>query len=177
MIVNFISGLFPLDYPAAIISFGLSLALLFIAFLFDIQTEKIPNYITLPACFIGIILSGVFTPQEFPVKALFFIILLFVGIFMPVMGVGDIKLLMALLFLSGVFETFICLLIASIIMLIAFCIRKPADTIRDIKDAFSAIITFRVGKISTGQKAPFAGYLAVGFYLEFILAVCLRGHF
>ena len=175
--IDFISNLFPFDYPAAIIRFGLSLVLLFIAFLFDIQTEKIPNYITLPACLVGIILSGIFTPQEFPVKFLFFVILLFVGILLPIMGAGDIKLLMALLFLSGVFETLICLLLASIIMLIAFCIRKPADTIRDIKDAFFAIITFRVGKISTGQKAPFAGYLAVGFYLEFVLAVCLRGHF
>ena len=129
---------------------GFTLMSFITACIYDIHTRKIPNILTFGSW------------QEGIVRTLAITALFFVGA-TGCLGLGDLKLVMALTALQGVLPTLITLFIASSALLIVKVIKgRYKVDMRRLKDA---------DKAAEGEKVPFAPYMLVGYasYLAYFV--------
>ena len=139
--------------------------LLIAATITDINFRKIPNYITFPFIFAGLVLTGVFSPSDYFVKTVTLVILFFCGM-TNVIGLGDIKLIMALCAIWHPFYALISVAVASVIIFIWQLIKNPKSTIQGINKS----LLFLTGQYKPEDRtekntAPFAPYLSLAYIL------------
>lgn len=147
------------------------LALLMIAAFFDLETEKIPNWITFPGIILGLFL-GTPSPAE---KILGLLLFFFLGMF-HLMQMGDLKLLMMIHTFLGFFPAlFIAGIAALLLILYALIIKKIKG--KELKDMlFSNVFQMLTLKkvIYTEQESyVFAPFLFLGTVIFLGIRRCL----
>ncbi len=128
----------------------------------DIRTRRIPNWLTFAAAITGLILTYIMDWREGIVRTIAVTAVFFAGA-TGCLGLGDLKLFMALTALQGVLPSLISIFIASCALLIVKVIKgKYAVDMRRLRDADRA---------AEGERVPFAPYMLLGYcsYLAYFV--------
>lgn len=153
------------------ITMAIALAVLTVSAVTDVLYLKVPNGITFPAILAGLALSGFPVTRESGERMLW-LLLFFMGGSLRIMGMGDLKLCMAVLSLRGIDEVWKMLLAGSAI-LFAYCMASDTEnTCAYVKElAGAAIYRTRVTRhLNTPTAAyPFALFLALGYTANFVI--------
>lgn len=135
----------------------------------DLLYRKVYNIVTFPSMLVGLLLS------RFPFSANSYYRLLWMVIFFflgqtRLMGMGDLKLCMAVIALRGIEEASLMLLAGAIFMLLyCFWTDRP-NTILMLKDTYSTIFYSTPVIKRLDKQYPFAVFLACGY----IAAILIR---
>ena len=141
---------------------GFTLMSFISACIYDIHTRRIPNILTFGSLIAGLVMIYLTDWQEGVARTLAITALFFVGS-TGCLGLGDLKLVMALTALQGFLPTLITLFIASSALLVVKVVKgRYKVDMRRLKDA---------DKAAEGEKVPFAPYMLVGYasYLAYFV--------
>ena len=136
---------------------------------FDLRERRIPNFLTFPFILIGLVFSFYISKEEFIVRLLTLIIFFLFGS-MRLLGMGDLKLLMAIIALRGPFEGIYTLLCAALLMIWYCMMERPADTVISLKNTFLYFAVRKPITVEDGKAYPFALFIAVGYPMGYILS-------
>lgn len=98
------------------------------AAIFDYKTTKIPNKFIFPVIILSLIFSLIFYPLISTGTSVLFVLLLFLYGMTGWMGLGDIKLLMALTFIGSWKMSLFTLVLSSIYLMIFGFLANPTET-------------------------------------------------
>lgn len=157
------------------IAYVATLAVLLLSSVWDIRFCRIPNLFTIPAILAGIVLSGLRHPVTLSVILPCCIILFFLG-FLPVLGKGDLKLIMAVTALCGPCTALATTGIAAAAVVLLRLLRHPGKSVRSIQNTLAAVIHGQFSVIgSDGDSVPFAPYLLFGFLVFLMIKAIMTG--
>jgi len=146
-----------------IIELSAAFIVLMLASVWDIRQRRIPNAVTFPAILLGLTLTGIFKLGSMPLTIAVLVLLFFFGT-LNLMGQGDVKLIMALVAICGASVALISAGLAAIIIVGVQLLLYPKETVSDVKNALSALITTDFKRINKeGRTVPFAPYILTGF--------------
>lgn len=134
-----------------------ALIVAFVAMIYDFKTMRIPNWLTLPTIIIGLVCTYIVDWQTGLISTGFILGFFVIGAF-GVFGLGDLKLVMALIATIGFLGAIISVTIASIALVYhkvkrQLYIPKMKRLKKDSEDV--------------GLKVPFAPYIFVGYVMYF----------
>lgn len=143
-----------------IISISITIIMLVIAAIIDRKTRRVPNWLTFPCITVGIVTSF-FSGLNCGVTAIISLIVLFILGMTGFVGIGDLKLIMAVTTLQGPIAGFITLVIAACILVYTHVIKQkyPVNMRRLINKDLAC----------EGVKIPFAQYILLGYMIFFFL--------
>lgn len=153
-----------------ILSFIVTVAMLIIAAMTDYKKRIVPNRLTFSCMVAGLALCFLtFHWREGVFRFGFMILLFFVGR-LKIIGLGDMKLLMALAALQGA-EVSAFTFVAAAILMIIYCLKtEPTLTKMTFIDTFN----FFMHKIKlphrSEEKYPFAVFIAFGYPIALVLS-------
>ncbi len=146
----------------------LTAAVLIISTVTDLRNRKIYNWITFPAMIIGLLTAG------FPLHATAYVRLAWMtGCFffgmLGIIGLGDLKLIMAVIALRGYMEAIWMVACGAIVMLLYLLIRERKLMMQTLQGYFRSVV-YKTDMIPrTGKAYPFAPFLAVGYCIAFAI--------
>ena len=141
---------------------GYTFVVMAVAATLDIRTRKIPNWLTFAAAVTGLFFTYFIDWREGIVRTIAITAVFFAGA-TGCLGLGDLKLFMALTALQGLLPSLISIFIASCSLLIVKVIKgRYAVDMRRLKDS---------DKAAEGEKVPFAPYMLLGYcaYLAYFV--------
>lgn len=155
-----------------IIPFVISMVLLILASVTDIKYKKIPNIITLSGICIGIIFNVVSavilrTYGQMIINFIVMILLFFIGM-TGILGLGDIKLLIALTALNGALPAIMTAGFGSLYVIIISLITGTKEAKGELKMGIQTIL-LRLPVYKYGRSVPFAPYMLAGYISAMIL--------
>ena len=126
----------------------------------DWRTGRVPNLLTLPVITLGILYT--FYHQGMEARCILLFLVSLLGM-VALMGMGDLKLIMAFLAVGGMEFMIYTVAIASVLLLlIEFAIHKR-DTLTDMRAGIWSLMTLNFDQtLGTGRKVKFAPYLLLG---------------
>jgi Flp pilus assembly protein protease CpaA len=146
-----------------IIQTAAALITLILATIWDIRYRRIPNAVTLPAILFGLVLTAVFQINTMPLTVIILILLFLFGA-LGMMGQGDIKLIMALIAISGLNIALISTGIAALLVVAVQFMLYPDEFFKDVKIVLKSIFIMNFKNIDkNGRSVPFAPYILIGF--------------
>ena len=135
---------------------AVTLTILIISAIFDKKTMRIPNWLTFGGMGAGLLITYIMSWQTGLISTGVIILLFFLGM-TGFVGLGDLKLLMALVALQGWQPALITLGVASIgLVIIKVKNEHYAVNMKRLKDKELA---------AEGIKVPFAPYLLAGYIM------------
>lgn len=138
------------------------------AAVFDIKTNKIPNKLTFPMIIVGLVLSLIFAPiKETIISSVIVVALFFLGM-TNLIGLGDIKLLMAVTMIGGWKMGVFSFIIATIYLCICAYIINPIETGFYITKTIKRLHFQKQKFNKNSTKYTFAPFMFLGV-LTFIL--------
>lgn len=141
-----------------------TMQMLLISAIEDLQSFKIPNYITFGTMSLGLIMLFVYPKSITDVIAICVgIVVLFVIACFKIMGMGDVKLYMAILLLNGALISLFTLFISSILLIVCACISHSSE----VKRALNGI-KYRY-EAPVKRKYPFAVFTFFGYAITTVL--------
>ena len=141
----------------------ITLLLLTAAAIWDVQCRKIPNLLTVPALAAGTVFTALHSLWDAALLVIILLALFFAGM-TGILGSGDIKLIMALTALQGIWSALISTGAAAAFVLTVQLALRPQKTAGYIKMALRTVIRLdRTAIDSAGRSVPFAPYLLLGF--------------
>lgn len=141
---------------------------LIVAAIFDFFKQRIPNFITFPAFFVGLILMCITDDLHTILINIICVLAIFLFGATGILGLGDIKLLMALTVLYGWSSTLISFALASVILLIFTSIVNPIETWIYITKFFRRAKREKVPFNKKSTKYVLAPFLLLGAIITFI---------
>lgn len=139
----------------------------------DLKYRKVYNFITFPSMLLGLILAGFPFAGESYYRLLWMVVLLIIGTF-RVMGMGDLKLCMAIVALRGAEEAAGMVLVGILLLLTFSFITNKAATLRMLKDTYYTLF-YKTGIIHRKRiEYPFAFFLALGYFLYMLIRWCFH---
>lgn len=155
----------------SILSQLLAAGMLLVSCYTDVKYRKVFNKITFPCMVLGLMLAGFPTTIESYARIGWLFVFFILGS-TGLMGMGDLKLSMAILCLRGIEETF-QMLITGIFLNLLFCfITDPRTTIAAIKSVLDMFL-FRTKLIRYSKKDyPFAVSLTIGYFVTIVIRRC-----
>ena len=158
------------------ITFGITVLILIISAITDIKTKKILNIITFPSMLLGILLMVIFKQYSFIGIRLIWMSVFFLLGTTGMVGLGDIKLLMAMTSLRGIEETSMALLLGAVFLAIYCFITETSMMKQIIRETFHYFtLKTEIVRISE-KKYPFAVFVFAG-YLTYIGLILLITNF
>lgn len=150
------------------VTLALTTILLLLASINDILYYKVPNKITFPAMIIGLLLCGFpFTVKSY-YRLTWLFIFFFIGMF-RIMGMGDLKLCMAVLCLRGPMETAIMMFVGSVLLFIYCLLSDKEETLDFLKSLLNNFL-YHTGVLKLSNNVyPFALFLALGYSMNIFL--------
>lgn len=146
------------------LTFFITVFLLLTASACDIKDRIIPNVLTLPMIPIGLFLSGFPLTWESIERFVWVIVFFLIG-YIRIMGMGDLKLIMAVICLRGIQETSAMFFVGTLLLFVYCLATETETTIRSFKDLYYMFF-YHTGMIQrSSKKYPFAAFLAVGYFL------------
>lgn len=160
------------------VSIVLTVIILLVAAGWDIKTGTIPNYITIPALFAGLLLSvyygGFLGLKESFLGAGLGLLLLIIPFALGGIGGGDVKLMAAIGALNGwefVLYAFLYSAVIGGIMALAISIwnKKLSQVF------FNILMQFTTGqfKIEEGEKSPLSSGLSFPYGIAIMIGTCI----
>ena len=144
------------------ISLMLTLTVLLISACTDVRDRKVPNEVTFAGMATGLILAAAVSPKEAGIRFLCLIFLFFFGM-LRLMGMGDLKLCMAVTALRGPEEASLTLLFGAF-MLLVYCLFTDAkNTVLMMKDTVALFTTGTPIPKRSDRLYPLAAFLALGY--------------
>ena len=151
-----------------VIRLALTAVLLFLAVRTDIKSRKVLNKHTLPAALAGLVLCFIGSWKEALVRILIIAAEIFSSVF-GLMGMGDLKLLIALTAIWGFYPVLVSLLVACLVMGLYALVTNTSEfrlALINIKNHF----LYRTPLPVEGKtKYPFAVFICAGFCLTLLL--------
>jgi len=146
-----------------------SVVVLIVASIFDIKTRRIPNWLNFSAMLVSIGLSlwGVFGDEgsaQYLVRFLLFISIFFFGS-LRLMGMGDIKLLMALALLNTPLQLLLAIACGAVMLVGFSLLRNGRKTIERVRYSLITVSERQIPKPVEDELIPFAPYLTAGYIL------------
>lgn len=140
------------------------------AAVFDIKTRKIPNKLTFPAIIVGMFLTLVFRPLSYTIVIVSILGFLFFFGMTDFIGLGDIKLLMAVIAVGGWEMGTWAFLLAILLLFFYACIENPIETYIYIEKMFARLKFKRRAVNKESTRYVFAPFLLLGvtIYIVFI---------
>lgn len=155
-----------------IIPFIISIVLLVLASITDIKYKKIPNIITLTGICIGVIFqittSIILHSYSFLIISLIAIIALFFIGMTGILGLGDIKLLIALTALNGIMPAIMTAGFGSLYVILISLITRTKEATGELKMGIQTLL-FKLPIYRNGRSVPFAPYMLAGYISAMIL--------
>lgn len=152
-----------------------ALVVLLLSSIWDIRFRRIPNLFTIPAVLAGIVLTGFRQPADLIIVLLSCIALFFLGL-LPILGKGDLKLIMAVAALCGPYMALLMTGIAAAGVVLLQLVQHPGKTTHSVLITLIDIIHCQFSKIgSDGKNVPFAPYLLFGFLVVLIFKIIMMG--
>ena len=150
-----------------------SLAVTTAAALWDWRHGRIPNVFTFPAILLGIVYSFSCFSIQVGLARCILIVLLFAAGTLRILGMGDLKLLMAIGALTGSLCLAVTAFLASLLVLMSGFIRHRKETWSDFRAGLTSLLTLDFdARLGTGRKVKFAPYILWGLIGGVI--VCFR---
>lgn len=149
------------------LSLVITLAVLMVAAVTDATSYHIPNLLTFPAIIVGLLLCRFPFSVESWIRVIWLAIFFALGT-LHIMGMGDLKLCMAVLALRGIGETWRMLLAGAILLFMYCLVTQPDSTVYALKSLWRA---FRYHIRQPDQPRPvypFAIFLGLGYMINFI---------
>lgn len=133
------------------------------AALLDLKWGRIPNWLTFPAMLLGVLYIFWQYGAGTGVERCILLLALFLAGTLSIIGMGDLKLLMALGALNGSFCLAVTVLTASLLLLAVELIRHREETRKDMWAGLCSLFKFRLdSSLGTGRKVKFAPYILCG---------------
>ena len=146
----------------------LVIALLSISSISDFLYRKVYNIATFSAMFLGLLFCGFPFSWNGYYRLLWMTVFFFLGQ-THMMGMGDLKLCMAVIALRGIEEASWMLLCGALLMLLYCFVTDRANTILMLKDTYSTIFYHTPIIKRSNKKYPFAVFLASGYLLSALI--------
>ncbi|MCI9553512.1 MAG: prepilin peptidase [Acutalibacter sp.] len=144
------------------------------AALLDLKWGRIPNWLTFPAMLLGVLYIFWQYGAGAGVERCILLLALFLTGTLSIIGMGDLKLLMALGALNGGFCLAVTALTAALLLLSVELIRHREETQKDIRAGICSLFKFRFdSSLGTGRKAKFAPYIFCGLAGGVIICIVL----
>ena len=140
----------------------LAVLLCLVAAYYDKKTLRIPNTLTFGSLFLGLCLSSSW--EEFGFKILGIVFLFFFGMF-RFMGMGDLKLWMALCAILGFLDSAYAIGIGAFLLILHGLLQDPKETLQIIKLTFSQFIYIKKVQPFEQKEYAFAPYILCGLIL------------
>ena len=151
-----------------IIKITITIIILIISGISDIKYYKIPNFITFPGMIIGLLLSGFPVKTEGWVALGLLVLLFFVGMF-RIMGMGDLKLIMALVAINGLSETSVIVLTGVLFLMVYCFVTDYRSMVLSLKNTFHFfVMNMPISKINDVQY-PLGFFMALGYPIAFYI--------
>ena len=170
----------PLDY----VILGYVFLTLFLSSIIDVSTKRIPNWITMPAIGVGMVMSFMQNWQTGIIVTIILVFLFLTSGLGLYGGMGDLKLFMGLIALTH--WDFLYALLISIILFIGFFLLKyPYAVFASFEKIFSKIrVTYPISlmfiklqskckKKKGNEKMPYAPFIAAGYFVYYGLKVII----
>lgn len=146
----------------------ITMTILIIAAINDYLYFKVPNYITFPSIIIGLVLSFYISPTTCLLRIMCIVILFFAGM-LNFIGMGDLKLIMAILALNGLYYTAVVVLIGALCLMIYCLVTDYKSMILSLKNTVR-FFTLQTPIIPINdEKYPFAFFMALGYPIAFLI--------
>lgn len=149
------------------LSLAVTLAVLAAASCTDMHSYKIPNKVTFPAMAAGLLLCGFPFSARAYIRIAWMCLFFVIGSF-RIMGMGDLKLCMAVTALRGIEETWPMMLAGSLILFLYCLFLDPEEAKRGLRDLY-CMLKYRVRPARTRRAYPFAVFLALGYGANFLM--------
>lgn len=151
------------------ITVAISLVIAALAAIWDIRTGKIPNFLTFPSMLFGTIYACAMGTETGLERILLLVVLFVIGS-SNIFGMGDLKLIMAIGALNGIFCIGITVAFAAFMVIIMDVIRNRQKAWIDIKAGYRSLSELKFDKrYGTERSVKFAPYLFVGLVIGVIL--------
>lgn len=149
------------------LSFMLVLTILLISACTDMSDRRVPNAVTFGGMATGLILVALNSPKEAGIRFLCLIFLFFFGT-LRLMGMGDLKLCMAVTALRGMQEGSLTLLFGALLMIVYCLLTDSKNTALTLKDTVVFFTTGNPIPKRSDRLYPFAAFLALGYPMAWI---------
>lgn len=146
--MNYLAGSLEFD----IITGVLCLALLASSAATDFVCRRIPNYITIPFFIVGLILTGLVAPLDYIVKITAALAVFLFGM-TGLLGLGDIKLIMALCVIWNPIYVMCAILVVSMLIVVVDYVKKPSLA-RPSLMVFLSLELMRAREYLAGRRKP-----------------------
>jgi Flp pilus assembly protein protease CpaA len=153
----------------------LTAVMMILASITDARSMRIPNIITFSGMTLGCVYIAMLAPDVWLLRGTAALTLFLAGS-LGVMGLGDIKLLMAVSLLMGPWCAGFCLG-AGCLLLVAFeFAKRPGETSAAIADGTRALLRLDLFMgTENGKKKAFAPYMAAGYAIYIGFTLLSRG--
>ena len=143
------------------IRIGITTGLLLISSYTDLTRRKVYNKVTYPAMLAGLILCSVTSMRHLPGRMVSLAVWLFMGA-LHLMGMGDLKLLMAVCAIWG-FRTSLYSLLFGCLLLAAYCTVMNPGEMKEAAINVGNFLFYHTPIPTIGRKTyPFAVFLSAG---------------
>ena len=151
-----------------IITVTLTLAILPVCAVTDAISYRSPNALTFPAMLLGLCASLATAPTEAVFRLFLAVVLFYLGR-LRIMGMGDLKLWMAVLFLRGGYESSLMMLFAVAFMFL-YCLMTDGNSAFSFLKHIASLFTGKAYvKKGPSKEYPFAVFMAAGYPLALLL--------
>ena len=148
-----------MDLITIVISLVISVA----ATVYDCRTGRIPNLLTLPVALFGVLYAFLMYGVGIGIGRCILLLLLFLAGMLSLVGIGDLKLIMAIGALNGAVCLAFTTLIAALGVLLVDVIKHRTDFWTDMKAGIWSLFTQQFHqRLGTGRKVKYAPYLLCG---------------
>lgn len=144
------------------------------AAILDLKRGRIPNWLTFPAMLLGVLYIFWQYGAGMGAERCILLLALFLAGALSIIGMGDLKLLMALGALNGGVCLAVTVLTAALLLLTVELIRHREETQKDIRAGLYSIFKFQFdSSLGTGRKVKFAPYILYGLAGGVIICIAL----
>lgn len=153
------------------LSFIITITILVISAYTDLRYRKVLNIITFPSMALGLFLCRFPFTGESLYRLLWMLIFFALGYF-RMMGLGDLKLIMAVTALRGIEESS-GMLLAGILLMLVYCFfTDQKNTLLMLKDTYSTIFYHTPIIKRSNKEYPLAAFLFLGYVATILARRC-----
>lgn len=142
------------------------------AAMFDCKTMKIPNAISFSLMGFGIVWNVLFNKEDWWINFIAFMIIFLFGS-LRLMGLGDIKMLMAFSLIAGWYCTLFTILFSCVLFIVVQFVFNFKNTLFVINSTLFYMKSKNIKEIkestSDSDKKPFFIYILLGYIISFVL--------
>lgn len=149
-------------------SLMIALSMLSISAYTDYTRRLVLNKLTFPCMGIGLLMCAFVSPFDAGVRLIWMILFFFFGM-LKIMGLGDLKLCMALIALRGIMETSYTLLFGVLLLFLYCLMTEPKTTVLVLKDTAMFFFSGKSIQKRSNKTYPFALFLALGYPIAYYI--------